>query len=62
MVNKELDIWDGFWNTGEANSHNQSFGVTYELPFKLFPFINFISSHIIILEILIGKEDLMQWH
>ncbi len=43
-VNKELDIWDGFWNTGEANSHNQSFGVTYELPFKLFPFINFISS------------------
>ena len=44
IVNKELDIWDGFWNTGEANSHNQSFGVTYELPFKLFPFINFISS------------------
>ena len=44
VVNKELDIWDGFWNTGEANSHNQSFGVTYELPFKLFPLINFISS------------------
>ena len=44
VVNKELDIWDGFWNTGEAISHNQSFGISYELPFKLFPIINFISS------------------
>ena len=44
VVNKELDIWDGFWNTGEAISHNQSFGLSYELPFKLFPIINFISS------------------
>ena len=43
-VDKEFDIWDGFWNTGEANSHNQSFQLTYELPFKLFPLINFISS------------------
>ena len=44
VVNKELDIWDGFWNTGEAISHNQSFQLSYELPFKLFPIINFISS------------------
>ena len=43
-INKDLDIWDGFWNTGEANSHNQSFQLSYELPFKLFPLINFISS------------------
>jgi cell surface protein SprA len=44
VVNKELDIWDGFWNTGEAISHNQSFQLSYELPFNLFPIINFISS------------------
>ena len=45
VVNKELEIWDGFWNTGETNSHNQSFGLSYDLPFKLFPFIDFISSN-----------------
>ena len=44
VVNKDLDIWDGFWNTGEANSHNQSFQLSYQLPFKFFPLINFISS------------------
>ena len=45
IVNKEFEIWDGFWNTGETNSHNQSFRLSYDLPFKLFPFINFISSN-----------------
>mgnify|MGYP001160023688 FL=1 len=44
VVNKDLDIWDGFWNTGEANSHNQSFQLSYQLPFKFFPLINFITS------------------
>jgi cell surface protein SprA len=44
IVNKEFEIWDGFWSTGETNSHNQSFGLSYELPFKLFPLINFIST------------------
>ena len=44
VINKELDIWDGFWNTGEANSHNQSFQLSYQLPFKFFPLINFIST------------------
>ena len=44
VINKELDIWDGFWNTGEANSHNQSFQLSYQLPFKFFPLMNFIST------------------
>ena len=44
VINKELDIWDGFWNTGEAKSHNQSFQLSYQLPFKFFPLINFIST------------------
>ena len=44
VVNKDLDIWDGFWNTGEANSHNQSFRLSYQLPFKFFPLINFVNS------------------
>ena len=45
IVDKELEIWDGFWNTGETNSHNQSFKLSYDLPFKLFPLIDFISSN-----------------
>ena len=35
----------GFWNTGETYSHNQSLRVNYEIPFKLFPLIDFISSN-----------------
>jgi cell surface protein SprA len=44
VINKEFQIWDGFWNTGESISHNQSFQLSYELPWKFFPFLNFISS------------------
>ena len=44
-VDKELEIWDGFWNTGESTSHNQSFRLSYDLPLKLFPLINFVSSN-----------------
>ena len=32
-------------NTGETISHNQSFSLSYDLPFKLFPLIDFISSN-----------------
>ena len=45
VVDNEFEIWDGFWNTGESISHNQSFQLSYELPLQLFPFVNFISSN-----------------
>ena len=45
IVDKEFEIWDGFWNTGETYSHNQSLRMNYELPFKLFPVVDFISSN-----------------
>ena len=44
FIDSDLDIWDGFWNTGEANSHNQTFNLTYQLPFKFIPFLDFITS------------------
>ena len=45
IVDKDFEIWDGFWNTGETYSHNQSLRLNYDIPFKLFPFIDFISSN-----------------
>ena len=45
IVDNDFEIWDGFWNTGETYSHNQSLRVNYEIPFKLFPLIDFISSN-----------------
>lgn len=43
-INTQLDIWDGFWSTGEQNRYNQSFGLTYEIPFRFVPFIDFING------------------
>ncbi|MQP25323.1 cell surface protein SprA [Flavobacterium sp. LMO8] len=39
-----LDIWDDYWNTGEANQHNQQFVVNYDLPINKLPIFSFIKS------------------
>lgn len=40
-----LDIWDGFWNTGISNIHNQQMVVNYELPLNKIPFLSFVKSN-----------------
>ncbi len=44
LINKELELWDGFWDIGEPNRHAQQAQLNYELPFGLIPALNFISG------------------
>ena len=39
-----LNIWDGYWDTGEANQHNQQLVVNYDLPLNKIPALNFLKS------------------
>src|SRR5690606_36534299 len=43
-VNRDLAIWDGFWDVGDPNRHAQQLQVNYDLPFDKFPFLDFISA------------------
>ncbi|WP_282142680.1 cell surface protein SprA [Cellulophaga baltica] len=44
QINQDLELWDGFWDIGEPNRHAQQMTLNYELPFKLIPALDFISS------------------
>lgn len=44
IVNNEVGVWDGFFNIGIPNNHNQSLQVNYDLPFNKFPFLRFIRA------------------
>lgn len=41
---EELQIFDNFFNTGNANQYHQKLNGTYQLPFDKFPFLNFIKA------------------
>ncbi len=43
-INQDLDLWDGFFDTGEPNRHSQQMQVNYELPFSKIPFLDFINA------------------
>ncbi|MCL6274863.1 cell surface protein SprA [Muricauda sp. 2012CJ35-5] len=43
-INETLDLWDGFFDIGEPNRHQQNMQLNYELPFDKFPFLNFINA------------------
>ena len=43
-VNQQLDIWDGIWDVGDPNQFSQRLGLTYNLPFRLLPLVNFIDG------------------
>jgi len=45
IVNNELNVWDGFFDTGDANLHSQQFQLNYELPFEKLPMFSFIKSN-----------------
>ncbi len=42
FVNNDIGIWDGFFEVGDPNLHNQSLQMNYDLPFNKFPFLKFI--------------------
>ncbi|MCL6267306.1 cell surface protein SprA [Flagellimonas myxillae] len=43
-INETLDLWDGFFDIGEPNRHQQNMQLNYDLPFNKFPFLNFINA------------------
>lgn len=44
LVNRDLAIWDGFWDVGDPNRHAQQLQINYDLPFDKFPFLDFMSG------------------
>ena len=45
IVNNDLNVWDGFFDTGDANLHSQQFQLNYELPLGKLPMFGFIKSN-----------------
>ncbi len=39
-----FSIWDDYWNTGEANQHQQQLTVNYDLPINKIPVFSFVKS------------------
>ncbi|MFL9843110.1 T9SS outer membrane translocon Sov/SprA [Flavobacterium rhizosphaerae] len=44
VPNNDADVWDGFWEIGEPNTHTQQYVVNYDLPLNKFPALSFIKS------------------
>ena len=40
-----LNIWDGYFDIGQANQHNQQLVMNYEIPFDKIPLFNFIKAN-----------------
>ena len=43
-IDKDLGLWDGFWDLGDPNRHIQEMEINYELPFNKIPALDFISA------------------
>ena len=43
-IDQDLNVWDGFFDTGEANRHAQQMQLNYELPFSKIPILDFINA------------------
>jgi cell surface protein SprA len=44
VVDNTIGVWDGFFNSGEANRHFQSLQLNYDLPTAKFPFLKWIRA------------------
>uniref|UniRef100_UPI00313D13DD T9SS outer membrane translocon Sov/SprA n=1 Tax=Joostella sp. CR20 TaxID=2804312 RepID=UPI00313D13DD len=44
IVNRDLALWDGFWDVGDPNRHMQQLQLNYDIPFDKIPFLDFISG------------------
>ena len=43
-INRELNVWNGFFDTGEPNRHAQQMQINYEIPFSKIPALSFINA------------------
>ena len=39
-----LDVWDGYWDIGDSNNHNQQLVLNYEIPINKLPVFKFVKS------------------
>ncbi len=44
VVDNSIDIWSGFFEIGDANTHNQQLQVNYELPINKIPLFSFMRA------------------
>jgi sprA protein len=44
VMNKELSLWNDFWNPGTPNHFMSSFKVNYELPLDKLPYLSFVKA------------------
>ena len=44
FIDNDNSVWDGFFDTGEANRHAQQFQLNYELPLEKLPMFKFLKS------------------
>ena len=43
-INQDLSVWNGFFDTGEANRHAQQMQLNYEIPLDKIPILDFINA------------------
>ncbi|WP_241507229.1 T9SS outer membrane translocon Sov/SprA [Aquimarina sediminis] len=43
-VDNSIDVWSGFFDIGDPNTHSQQLQVNYEVPFKKIPALKFIRA------------------
>nr|WP_240486105.1 cell surface protein SprA [Aquimarina atlantica] len=43
-VDNTIDVWSGFFDIGDPNTHSQQLQVNYEVPFKKIPVLKFIRA------------------
>lgn len=44
LIDQNLELWDGFFDIGEPNRHQQQMELNYEIPFSKIPVLDFINS------------------
>ncbi|MEM9686980.1 MAG: cell surface protein SprA, partial [Bacteroidota bacterium] len=44
VIREDLGIWNGFWNTGEANRHTTQLQLNYDIPLNKIPIFSFINA------------------
>ncbi|MCX2681802.1 cell surface protein SprA [Galbibacter sp. EGI 63066] len=44
IVNRDLVLWDGFWDVGDANRHTQQLQLNYDIPLNKIPFLSFLDA------------------
>ena len=43
--NNKNPLWSNIWSIGETNNHSQSLTLNYKLPFRYFPFLDFLDGN-----------------